>query len=243
LQKGLTVGYLLESRGSRFDRRILRKVTMDNEQPVEFPGPAGRLEGLLGNESSTRNGVVVALHPHPLYGGSMHNNVVETIVRAGRHSGLATLRFNFRGVGGSDGEFSGGPGESDDIGAALDFLAKHFDVGIRVVAGYSFGAVVALAYCHRQVHNADHLVLVSPPPFLLPEGIPLEAGVLRKIIVGEADEMAPPGGVIMRVSPSRREECIELLPGADHFFGGMEDELERRLVNVLETIGSTEAES
>jgi alpha/beta superfamily hydrolase len=216
---------------------------MLNEQPVEFPGSAGRLEGLLGKESSARNGVVIALHPHPLFGGSMHNNVVEAIVRAGQSSGLGTLRFNFRGVGGSEGDFSGGSGESDDIGAALDFLGQGFDVGSKVLAGYSFGAVAALAYCHRQAHDADHLVLVSPPPFLLPEGVPLEAGVLRKIIVGEADDMAPPGGVITRVSASRREDLIELLPGADHFFGGMEDELERRLVRVFETIGSTGAAS
>ena len=217
---------------------------MFKEQRLEFPGPAGRLEGLLGNESATQHGIVVALHPHPLFGGSMQNNVVETMVRAGQRCGLATLRFNFRGVGRSEGDTSGGPGEQDDVGAALDFLAQGLDVGPRVLAGspavilagYSFGAVVALAYCHRQEHNTDHLVLVSPPPFLLPEGVSLEADVLRKIIVGEADELAPPGKIINRVSASRREALIELLPRADHFFRGMEDDLENRLVRVLENI-------
>jgi alpha/beta superfamily hydrolase len=211
---------------------------MSKEERTEFSGPAGRLEGLLGNESAAQNGVVVALHPHPLFGGSMYNNVVETVVRAGQRCGLATLRFNFRGVGRSEGDFSGGTGEQDDVGAALDFLAQGFDIGSKILAGYSFGAVVGLAYCHRQEHNADHLVLVSPPPFLLPEGMSLEAGVLRKIVVGEADELAPPGEIITGVSASRHEALIALLPGADHFFGGMEDELERRLVKVLENIGS-----
>jgi alpha/beta superfamily hydrolase len=173
----------------------------------------------------------------------MHNNVVETIVRAGQSCGLATLRFNFRGVGSSEGEFSGGTGELDDIGAALDFLARDFDTGSKILAGYSFGAVVALAYCYREKHSADHLVLVSPPPFLLPEGVSLEADVLRKIIVGEEDDMAPPGEVITRVSASRREELIELLPGTDHFFGGMEDDLEKRLVRILEDIRSKDASS
>lgn len=232
---------------------------MLKEERVEFPGPGGRLEGFLGNASAAPNGVVIALHPHPLFGGSMHNNVVETIVRAGQSCGLATLRFNFRGVGRSEGDFSGGTGEQDDISAALDFLEQGFDVGTGVLAGlpavivagspavilagYSFGAVVALAYCHRQGHRADHLVLVSPPPFLLPEGVSLEAGVLRKIIVGEEDEMAPLAEVKTRISASRREDMIELIPGADHFFVGREDNLEKRLVRILENTQSQGATS
>lgn len=227
---------------------------MHKERHLEFFGPAGRLEGLLGNESAAEDGVVVALHPHPLFGGSMHNNVVEAIIQAGQISGSATLRFNFRGVGRSEGDFSGGTGEQDDIGAALDFLGQGFDIGTKtpeglpargephrtavILAGYSFGAVVALAYCHRNEHRADHLLLISPPPFLLPDGVSLEAGVLRKIMVGEVDEMAPPTQVKTKVSSARREEIIEIIPGADHFFGGMEDDLKQRLVRVLEVIKS-----
>ncbi|MBW2259155.1 MAG: alpha/beta hydrolase [Deltaproteobacteria bacterium] len=222
---------------------------MLKEERVKFPGPAGLLEGLLGNESAIQNGVVVALHPHPQFGGSMNNNVVETIVRAGQGCGLATLRFNFRGVGLSEGESSGGMGEQDDIRAALDFLEQGFNVGPKVVAGlpargepcrtavtlagYSFGAVVALAYCHRQGHRADHLLLISPPPSLMPEGVSLETSVLRKIIVGEEDELAPPEEIKTRVSASRQEELIEFIPGANHFFGGREDDLEKRLVKLL----------
>ncbi|MBW2172535.1 MAG: alpha/beta fold hydrolase [Deltaproteobacteria bacterium] len=208
---------------------------MLKEERVKFPGPAGLLEGLLGNESAIQNGVVVALHPHPQFGGSMNNNVVETIVRAGQGCGLATLRFNFRGVGRSEGDFSGGMGEQDDIRAALDFLERGFDVGTRVLTGYSFGAVVALAYCHRQGHRADHLLLISPPPSLMPEGVSLETSVLRKIIVGEEDELAPPEEeeIKTRVSASRQEELIEFIPGANHFFGGREDDLEKRLVKLL----------
>jgi alpha/beta superfamily hydrolase len=206
---------------------------MSKEERVEFPGPAGRLEGLLGNESAVQNGIVIALHPHPLYGGSMNNNVVETIVRAGQGAGLATLRFNFRGVGRSEGEFSGGMGEQYDIRAALDFLEQGFDVGTKVVAGYSFGAVVALAYCQRQSHGVNQLLLISPPPFLLPEGVSLETGILRKIIVGEEDELAPPEEIKARVSASRQEELIEFIPGANHFFGGREDDLKKRLASIL----------
>ncbi|MES0363610.1 MAG: alpha/beta fold hydrolase [Desulfobacteria bacterium] len=203
------------------------------EQQIEFPGPAGLLEGRLGNESAAKNGAVIALHPHPLYGGSMNNNVVETIVRSGQSSGLLTLRFNFRGVGRSEGDYSDGTGEEDDVGAALDFLEQSFDIGTRVIVGYSFGAAVALAYCHRPEHRADDLLLVSPPPFLLSMGLSLEATVVRKIIVGEQDEIAPPQEIKARVSATRVKELIEIIPGADHFFWGREKELEDRLKQVI----------
>ena len=203
------------------------------ERPVAFPGPAGLLEGRVGNESAAESGAVIALHPHPLYGGHMNNNVVETIVRAGQSCGLVTLRFNFRGVGRSEGEYAEGAGEEDDIGAALDFLLQHFDDGTRIVVGYSFGASVALGYCHRPRHSVDHLVLISPPPSLLPEGVSLEVGVLRKIIVGEKDEIAIPEDIKSGISSTRVEELLEVMPGADHFFWGREVDLEKCLVRSL----------
>jgi alpha/beta superfamily hydrolase len=206
---------------------------MLEERPVEFPGPAGLLEGRLGNESAAQSGAVIALHPHPLYGGSMNNNVVETIVRAGQRFGFMTLRFNFRGVGRSEGDYAEGTGEEDDIGAALDFLERSSNIGTRVLAGYSFGACVALAYCHRPGHRVDHLLLISPPPFLLPKGLSLEASVVRKIIVGEKDQIAAPEAIKARVSTTRVEQLVEVIPGADHFFWGREGDLEKRLVRIL----------
>ena len=170
------------------------------EYPIEISGDAGLLEGRLGNETAAQNGAVIALHPHPLCGGSMNNPVVETIVRAAQTCGLATLRFNFRGVGRSQGHDDEGTGEQDDIGSALDFLERSLDPRTRGLAGYSFGAAVALSCCHRSGHRMDHLVLISPPPFLLPGGVSLEAGPLRKIVVGEHDEIARPEEVTARVS-------------------------------------------
>jgi alpha/beta superfamily hydrolase len=203
------------------------------EQLIEFPGPAGLLEGRLGSESAAQSNALIALHPHPLYGGSMNNNVVETIVRAGKTCGLMTLRFNFRGVGRSEGDYSEGEGEQDDVDAALDFLERSFDIGTKVLAGYSFGASVALAYCHRPGNGVDHLLLISPPPFLLPEGLSLEAAVVRKIILGEKDQIAVPEDVKSRISPTRVEELVEVIPGADHSFWGSEGDLEKRLVRLL----------
>jgi len=206
------------------------------EHPIEISGDAGLLEGCLGSETAAQNGAIIALHPHPLYGGSMNNPVVETMVRAAQTCGLATLRFNFRGVGRSQGHYDEGTGEQDDIGSALDFLERSLDPGTRVLAGYSFGAAVALFYCHRSGHRVDHLVLISPPPFLLPGGVSLEAGPLRKILVGEHDEVARPEEVTARVSAARAEELIEVVPGADHLFRGKEEDLEKRLIRILNEV-------
>jgi alpha/beta superfamily hydrolase len=206
------------------------------ERPVEFDGPAGVIEGRVANETSGK-GALVVLHPHPLYGGRMENNVVETVVRAGLDSNLTTLRFNFRGVGRSKGSFDQGTGEQDDVAAALDFLGDNLHPETKVLAGYSFGGCVALAYCHRKDHGVDHLVLISPPPFLLPEGggLSLEIPVVRKIVFGENDEIAPPEEVKSMVSSGRVEELVEVIPGADHFYLGKEEELERLLVQSFST--------
>lgn len=204
------------------------------EQSIEIAGPAGRLEGRLGNPSVARRNVLIALHPHPLYGGSMHNNVVETTVRAGQECGFMTLRFNFRGVGRSQGDYAEGDGEQDDVDAALDCLAVSFDVGSTVLAGYSFGACVGLAYCHRPGKTVDHLLLISPPPSLLPEDLSLEARVVRKIILGEKDQIASPDDVKSRISSRRVKDLVEVIPGADHSFWGREDDLKMRIVRILE---------
>ena len=94
------------------------------EEAVIFEGPCGNIEGRLGNGDRDGNGVLLVLHPHPQYGGSMSNNVVKAVIRAGQQCGLVTLRINFRGVGRSEGGFGGGVGELDDVRAALNFLRQ-----------------------------------------------------------------------------------------------------------------------
>src|ERR1039457_5918146 len=117
------------------------------EESVIIPSGQLKLEGLLARPSNDREvRAAVVCHPHPLYGGSMHNNVVEAILEALWKLGFATLRFNFRGVGASEGEHSGGSGETDDAKAAIQFLLSQpgvaRDAAIR--AGYSFGAAIAM---------------------------------------------------------------------------------------------------
>ncbi|MDY6988413.1 MAG: alpha/beta fold hydrolase [Thermodesulfobacteriota bacterium] len=205
------------------------------ERSVAFPGAAGVIEGRVANETSHKEGALVVLHPHPSYGGSMDNNVVETVVLAGQVSNLTTLRFNFRGVGGSQGRYDHGVGEQDDVGAALNFLEKRYCPKTKVLVGYSFGACVALAYCHREGHGVDHLFLISPPPFILPDDLSLELSVVRKIVLGEHDDIAPPQQVTSRVSGRGAVRLIEVLPGADHFYFGKEGDVKELLSGLFDT--------
>src|SRR5260221_12424431 len=116
-----------------------------NENQVSFRSGDLTLEGLLANPGRGAPAAVVC-HPHPMYGGSMHNNVVEAILAAMWQAGYTTLRFNFRGVGASEGEHDGGPGEGDDAVAGMTFLMAQ--QGVRkegaAMAGYSFGGMVAV---------------------------------------------------------------------------------------------------
>ena len=110
---------------------------------VDLAGPAGRLEGLLESPASPRFAALV-LHPHPLYGGTMHNHATYQIARSAREVGGATLRVNFRGVGLSEGVHAAGPGEAEDARVALAFLAARLPAVPLLVGGMSFGAWIAL---------------------------------------------------------------------------------------------------
>jgi hypothetical protein len=206
---------------------------MIKERLVEFSGPVGMLEGRLGNEMSANGTALLALHPHPLYGGTMDNNVVEIVVKSGQAVNYISLRLNFRGVGRSQGSYDNGCGEQDDVAAALAFLDEHFSPETKVLVGYSFGASVALSFCQRQNHNINHLLLLCPPPFLLPKDSPLGLPLIRRILLGENDQIAPPADIRTRMDTDKAKKLVDVIPGADHFFFGKEDALEECLVRHL----------
>ena len=123
------------------------------------PGPAGRLEALLNAGSPTATHAAVVCHPHPLYGGTLHNKVVFHTMKALNSFGFPVLRFNFRGAGLSEGEHASGIGEVDDVRAALDWLEHEFTLPV-VFAGFSFGAAVGLraAYATTVCAPSSHSV-------------------------------------------------------------------------------------
>lgn len=204
------------------------------ERKIQFPGPAGQLEGRLAEDASGSTAdALLALHPHPLYGGTMDNNVVKAVVRAGQGAGLATLRFNFRGAGSSEGRYDNGVGEQDDVAAALGFLDQRLHPQTKVLVGYSFGASMALAYCHRPDHGVDSLVLIAPPPVLSDETFSLGLPVVKKILLAEHDEIAPPQEVTSKASADGVGGCVDVIGDTDHFFSGREADLEERLSGLM----------
>ena len=200
-----------------------------DEELIFFMAGANKIEGLLQTKPGDKG--VVITHPHPLYGGSMHNNVVESLVQAYQQAGYTTLRFNFRGVGGSQGEYDNGQGEQEDVNAALHYLAEQ---GKNVVdlAGYSFGAWVN-TLTRPSVNAVQRMIMVSPPVAFLDFGPPQSIPQLRLVIAGNGDEIAPPE-LIETILPNWNSSArLEIIEGADHFYGTYTAELESILTNYL----------
>jgi alpha/beta superfamily hydrolase len=200
------------------------------EEEVSIPGPGITLEGRLS--VGVAPGGAVITHPHPLFGGSMANNVVLTAIRALAARGLSALRFNFRGVGQSTGTYGGGIDEADDVVAALAFL-KSRTPGPHYVVGYSFGAAVAGRALLKGL-SADGAICVAPPiAFMDLSFLPRVPG-LRLIIVGDRDELCPLPSLQALMAESQHAfgetpAEVRVIEGADHFFGSGEAELFRVL--------------
>lgn len=173
------------------------------------------LEGLYADPGGGRGGAVIA-PPHPRFGGSMDSPVVTELAHACSAAGLASLRFNWRGVGGSGGAASGDADDAHaDYAAALDELAATTP-GPLLAAGYSFGAAAAVQAAQGAA-RVEGLLLVSPPPSLLDaEALARFAGPVL-LLVGERDELAPPAALAELAAGLPAGRCVPL-PDADHFF-------------------------
>ena len=185
------------------------------EEIVCFRSGDFELQGLF--ESGRTNRGVVITHPHPLYAGDMHNPVVDAIRRAYRMKGVATLRFNFRGTGESEGGHDNGVGEQDDVLTALSFLTES---GFQPVdlAGYSFGAWVN-ALTLQGEGRTENLVMVSPPVAFVDFASIGRLPGLRLVVTGSRDEIAPPD-VIRQVLPTWNPSAhFDIIDGSDHFYG------------------------
>jgi alpha/beta superfamily hydrolase len=193
-----------------------------HEQSVFFSQGAGRLEGLYTAVQGTMGAVIS--HPHPLKGGDMRNSVVEILTESLFAGGLSTLRFNFRGVGMSEGGFDDGRGEQEDVLAAVTYLERQ---GIReiVLAGYSFGAWVDTKVILRR--NLLPAVLVSPPIDLLPFDFEPLREKIGLMICGDQDPYCPLDEA--RNAAAQTSCLLEIVAGADHLFSGKKSELSARI--------------
>ena len=191
------------------------------EEKIFIDSGGLKIEGLLENLPGDRG--VVVTHPHPLYGGDMYNNVVEAVVQAYREQEYSTLRFNFRGVGKSQGAYDNGIGEQEDIRAALRCLS---DLGKKAIdlAGYSFGAWVN-ALGIEKFDSASRLILVSPPVNFINFDFLKSNPKIQLIIVGTQDDIANPL-VVEKMWPKWNPDSVfRTVEGADHFYSGKTNEL------------------
>jgi alpha/beta superfamily hydrolase len=196
------------------------------EQPLTIRAP-GRphLEAALALPPGAPGGVVVC-HPHPQYGGDMDNPVVVTAAAAAARAGLATLRFNFRGVGASAGAWDEGRGEQDDVRAAITELRARLGASARIaLAGYSFGAAMAASVAAAG-EPLTGLALIAPP--IAMRGVPAAPTAVegpRLIVAGRRDELCP-ARALAELARTWAGATVTVIDGADHFFFGGLDALD-----------------
>ena len=194
---------------------------------VIINGADGRLEGRFVQGPSERAPIALLLHPHPQHGGTMHNKVVYTLNQAFLKGGFSTMRFNFRGVGRSQGVYGRGEGELQDAASALDWLQQtNPNAASCWVAGFSFGAWIGMQLLMRRPEITG-FISVAPPANLYDFSFLAPCPSSGLIINGTADKVAPPKDTVNLVNKLHEQKGITIthttIDGADHFF--KDDEL------------------
>ena len=206
---------------------------------TDLVGPAGRLEALLDTpEPSPVRAAVVFAHPHPQHGGTMHTKVVFQGAKALSRIGCAVLRFNFRGVGASQGEFDRGEGEQADFRASLDYMAARYPGVPLWAAGFSFGSWVALEVGALD-DRVSVLIGIAPPVVTSVSGqdytfdATLESTKPKFFVQGEADEVCPLEGIWQFYGRLHEPKELAVIDGASHLFDGKTQEVGEALEDLL----------
>jgi uncharacterized protein len=204
---------------------------------VIFNGPIGRLEGRYQPQPNKSAPVAVMLHPHPLHGGTMNNKVVYSLYQTFVRRGFTTLRFNYRGVGRSQGNFDRGEGELADAAAALDWLqATHPTAESVWIAGFSFGAWIGMQLLMRRPEIAG-FVSVAPPAGLFDFGFLAPCPSSGLIVSGGKDEIIPEGAIEALVKKLSAQRGITIthhpIKAANHYFSEHLDEVSKTVDQYL----------
>ncbi|HYM35358.1 MAG TPA: alpha/beta fold hydrolase [Steroidobacteraceae bacterium] len=193
------------------------------------PGPAGDIEVLLDEpRAAAAENVVVICHPHPLYGGTMTNKVVHTLARTFNELGMPAVRFNFRGVGKSTGMHDDGHGETDDALAMITWAEKRWPSAKLWLAGFSFGAAMALKASMRRAslgHPIARLITVAPALRWLTQLDDESPGCPWLIVQGDQDDLVDAQAVRNWVASLKQPPQLEILPRTEHFFHGRLNDL------------------
>jgi alpha/beta superfamily hydrolase len=189
----------------------------DRSEDLSIEGPAGRIEVVIDFPEAARAGVALVAHPHPLFGGTLDNKVVQTLAKTMLELGFVTLRANFRGVGASEGSHDDGAGETDDLVHVLEHARERFGAAAPVLCGYSFGAYVQARVAQRVAPSRMVLVGVANGHVTGGRDYATPAVPADTIVIhGELDETVPLANVLDWARP--QELPVVVIPGADHFF-------------------------
>ena len=193
-------------------------------------GPAGRLEALLEEPEDGRpRAAAIVCHPHPQFGGTMHNKVVYRIARGLRRSGAVVLRFNYRGVNLSEGTYDEGEGEVEDARIALHYLRSRFPDLPYTVAGFSFGSRIALKLCA----GARRVIPVGFPVRYAKDGDLLSSCLVpRTFVQSTHDEFGPLDAIEPLVASLPEPKHFIAIEANDHFFAGGLDQLEAAIQGI-----------
>ena len=201
------------------------------EERVAIGGPAGKIDAVACGAQVGAAAYAVVCHPHPQFGGTMHNKVVTTLARALRECAIATVRFNFRGVGGSEGHFNDGIGETADASAVADWGERRWAGRPLVIAGFSFGALVALRLAQRR--DPQRVILIAPPVAHLEFAALSVPRCPWMVVQGDADTVVDPLAVSTWAQAAAPAPRLLMLPGVGHFFHGHLPELRDAVVNEI----------
>jgi uncharacterized protein len=207
------------------------------EEKVVISSAGIQLEGLMGiNEALSFKGGMVLCHPHPLYGGNMHNPVIASTAETASLEGFITLRFNFRGVGASEGSYGEGIAEQEDVKAAVEFLSSKIDEpdSLLILLGYSFGAWTGLQVAVKDA-RIKGMIAIAPPLQIYDFGFLKGSPKKKLIIVGERDDFCPLSKA-EEWSPLLEEpKTLAVIEEADHFFSSRHRSLIEPLRDFLKT--------
>ena len=205
---------------------------------VIFTGPAGRIEGRYHPARQKNAPIGIVLHPHPQFGGTMNHQIVYQLYYSFVHRGFSALRFNFRGVGRSQGSFSRGEGELSDAASSLDWLQTYNQNAAGCwIGGFSFGAWIGMQLLMRRP-EIDSFISIAPPASMYDFSFLAPCPSSGLIVHGDADEIVAPESVQKLVNKLSHQRDIkidyQLLKGANHFFNDKMPELEQVISDYLD---------
>ena len=212
---------------------------------IIFNGPEGRLEGRYHPSKETNAPLALLLHPHPQHGGTMNNKIIYKLYQIFTGQGFSTLRFNFRGVGRSQGQFDNGQGELNDAASALDWMqSQNPNTSGCWIAGFSFGAWTAMQLMMRRP-EIQGFIAISPPASLYDFSFLAPCPASGMIIHGDKDEVIPQSSVDKLAQKLQKQKNITIdyrtLEGSDHFFSNHLDILTGNIEEYLEKALSAKA--